>query len=198
MNTGFTNYPSQWQTANDTYSSIANANPNSWGDWYNKAKQTTQYDITDAIRQAVETAGMGGMRWSDSLGRTGQDIAARAMSGLGAQYAQNEMGGYQQNQQNRLGAAQGLQGLGQQYSQLPMDVSNNMMNQGLAMQGAYNQQYAPLYDMWNQLQSYNSPWLQNYMQMAQGSQPQQYNQSFLSQLLGLGTTLGSAALLGGK
>lgn len=179
----FTNYPSQWGTASNTYTDIANANPNSWGDWYDKAKQTTQYDITDAIRQAVETAGMGGMRYSSSLGRTGQDIAARAMSGLGAQYAQNEMNGYQQNQQNRLAASQGLGTLGQQYAYLPMDVSNNLMNQGVQMQNAYNQQISPYYNMWNSQQDYNSPWLQNNMQLAQYSNPATYDPSFITQFL---------------
>lgn len=180
--TNYTGYmPSQWQTANDAYTRIANANPMSWGSWYDKAKQTAQYDINDAIRQAVETAGMGGMRWSDSLGRTGQDIAARTMAGLGSQYAANEMQGYQQNISNQLGAAQGLQGLGQQYAYLPMDVANNMMNMGQGMQNAYNQEINPFYNLWNSQQPYNSPWLQNALMLAQSSQPQQYQPSGLSQ-----------------
>lgn len=170
-------YPSQWQTASNTYTNIANADPANYGQWYDKAKQTAQYDITDAIRQAVEQAGMGGMRWSSTLGRTGQDIAARTMAGLGAQYAGNEMNAYQNNISNQLGAAQGLSGLGQQYAYLPMDIANNMMNMGSQMQGAYNQEISPYYSLWNSLQEYNSPWLQNALQMAQSSQPQQYNKS---------------------
>jgi len=185
----FTNYPSQWQTANDTLTGIATADPNSWGDWYTKAKAAAQPDITDAIRQAVESAGMGGMRWSESLGRTGQDIAGRTMGNLASQYAQNEMQGYQQNQQNRMGAAQGLMGLGQQYSQLPMDVANNMMGMGGQMQNAYNQQISPYYNLWNSMQSYNSPWLQNFMQMAQSSQPTTYNESGASQGMSAITSL---------
>ena len=172
----FTNYPSQWQTASNTYTDIANANPQSWGDWYTKAKAAAQPDITDAIRQAVETSGLGGMRWSSALGRTGQDIAGRTMGDLASQYAQNEMGGYLQNQQNRLGAAQGLGTLGGQYAQLPMDVANNMMGMGSQMQNAYNQEISPYYNLWNSQQEYNSPWLQNLMQLAQSSQPQTYNQ----------------------
>lgn len=177
----FTNYPSQWGTASNTYTDIANANPNSWGDWYDKAKAAAQPDITDAIRQAVETAGLGGMRYSTALGRTGQDIAARTMGGLASQYAQNEMSGYQQNQQNRLGAASGLSGLGQQYANLPMDVANNMFNMGQGMNNAYNQEISPFYNLWNSQQDYNSPWLQNFLQLAQSSQPSTYNQSGMSQ-----------------
>ena len=128
----FTNYPSQWQTASDTLTGIAqNGNPVNYGGWYNQAKQTAQYDITDAIRQAVEQAGMGGMRWSSALGRTGQDIAGRTMADLAKQWTGMELGAQQQGIQNQLGAAGQLGTLGQQYAYLPMDVSNNMMNQGM-------------------------------------------------------------------
>jgi len=51
------------------------------------------------------------------------------------------------------------------------------------MQNAYNQQISPYYNLWNSQQSYNSPWLQNLMQMAQGSQPQTYDKSWLGSLL---------------
>jgi hypothetical protein len=179
----FTNYPSQWQTANDTLTGIAQ---NGYGNWYDQAKQSAQFDITDAIRQAVETAGMGGQRWSSSLGRTGQDIAARTMAGLG-----------QQGVQNQMGAANSLMGLGNMYSQLPMDVANNMMGMGSQMQNAYNQEISPFYNLWNSMQSYNSPWLQNMMQMAQGSQPQTYDKSGFGSMLDSIFGLGGAWLMGG-
>ena len=188
----YTGYlPSQWQTASDTLTGIAqNGNPVNYGNWYNQAKQTAQYDITDAIRQAVETAGMGGMKYSTSLGRTGQDIAARTMAGLGRDWTNMELGAQQQGIQNQMGAAQGLAGLGQQYAYLPMDVANNMFNMGQGMQGAMNQEISPYYNLWNSLQSYNSPWLNNMMQLAQSSQPQQYQQSGMSQFLsGIGSFL---------
>jgi hypothetical protein len=187
--TNYTGYfPSQWQTASDTYSRIANSNPADYGQWYDKAKQTAQYDITDAIRQAVEQAGMGGMRWSSTLGRTGQDIAARTMAGLGAQYAGNELNAYQNNIANQLGAAQGLSGLGQQYAYLPMDIANNMMNMGQSMQNAYQNEISPYYGLWNSMQDYNSPWLQNALQLASQSQPQQYNKSAFGNIWDAGTS----------
>jgi hypothetical protein len=194
----FTNYPSQWQTANDTLTGIAqNGNPVNYGNWYNQAKTTAQFDITDAIRQAVETAGMGGQRWSSSLGRTGQDIAGRTMAGLGRDWTQMELGAQQQGVQNQMGAANSLMGLGNMYSQLPMDVANNMMGMGSQMQNAYNQEISPFYNLWNSMQSYNSPWLQNMMQMAQGSQPQTYDKSGFGSMLDSIFGLGGAWLMGG-
>jgi len=188
----FTNYPSQWQTASNALTGIAqNGNPVNYGGWYNQAKQTAQTDITDAIRQAVEQAGMGGMRWSSALGRTGQDIAGRTMADLAQQWTGMELGAQQQGIQNQLGAAQGLMGLGGQYAQLPMDVAGNMMNMGNTMQGAYNQQISPYYNLWNTQQDYNSPWLSSILGTATagyGAQPQTYNPSFFSQLLGGATS----------
>ncbi len=195
--TTFTNYPSQWGTASNTLTGIAqNGNPVNYQPWYEQAKAATNYDITDAIRQAAETAGLGGMRWSTSLGRTAQDIAARSMANLGAQYAQNELGAQQQGIQNQLGAASQLMGLGNYYAQLPMEVSNNLFNQGLQMQNAQNAEISPYYSLWNSTQPYNSPWLQaimGYSGAFNGSAPQTYNQSLLGSILGL---IPGAAMLG--
>ena len=243
----FNNYPPEWDTAGNTYNYFATGgatdvpwqwdeasrgaydmlgtgNPTSASPWYQQAKQQTQYDIEDAIKQANEQAGLGGQRWSSVLGRTAQDISSRRMAELGSQYAQMEMGaeeaarnrqlqsmgmlqglggdyaGLTESAKNRaMGAAQGLQGLGQQYFNAPMDLASQSFQMGSGLQNAQQQMIDKYFGEFMRNAGENNPYLNMIYQMATGQGvPQQYTPGLGSQLLGGLTGLGSSYLLGGK
>jgi hypothetical protein len=243
----FNNYPSQWGTASNTLTGFTNGQyntnvPSQWGtasDYatnylqngqtasaapaYQAAKAAAQFDIEDAIKQAAETAGMGGIRYSSPMAANAQRIAASTMAGLGANYAQNELQSAQQLEQNKLGilnnlyglgqgeagltqqnalnaltASGMLGGLGQQYANLPMQAAQTASGIGNSLYGQYSGIPAAQQQNWAQQQSYNNPWLQYAGNYTQNSNmiPQQYSPGFGSQLLGLlGGLAGPAAYL---
>lgn len=239
----FTNYPSQWGTANNTLTGFTNGQyntnvPNQWGtatDYatnylqngqsasaapaYQAAKQAAQYDIEDAIKQAAETAGVSGMRYSSPMAANAQRIAGQTMAGLGSQYATNELNQANQLDQNKMGMLSQLLGLGQgeagltqgnaqnaltasgmlgnlggQYAQLPMTAATTASGIGNSLYSQYSGIPQAQYQNWLSQQSYANPWLQYASNYTQNSNmvPQQYSQGFGSQLM---DTVGSLSPL---
>lgn len=244
--TTFNNYPSQWQNANDTYSGFTsgayNTNiPNQWNtatDWatnylqngqaasaapaYQAAKQAAQYDIKNTADQMAEQYGAMGLRGSSVLPSQVANYAGQTMAGLGAQYAQQELGAQQQldqnklaaisqlyglgggvsgltqqNAQNALSAAGGLAGLGGQYAQLPLNAASTAAGIGNSLYNQYSGIPQAQYQNWLQQQSYANPWLSYASNFTQNSNmvPQQYQQGFGSQMLDFASNLGPLAFL---
>ena len=160
--------------------------------------------LSDATKQAQESAGLTGTRWSTSLGNTIADQARRLYENYGADVAgkwlqaqeaarERMMGGMGmmlpygqatanlglQNTQNQMYAANALQGLGSDYLYGPMNIAQGMAGLG---QGIYGQQAQGIE------QFMNDPWLQAALGMSgqQGNYyPQTYQPSFMSQMFGL-------------
>jgi len=246
----FSNYPSQWGTASNTLTGFANGQyntnvPTQWNQAtdfsnqmmqtgmptntsaaYEAAKASGQYDVQNAIKQAAEQAGLGGMRYSSPMAAQAQNISGQYATNLANQYAQQAMsaeeaarqrqlsaasqmyqlgggtaGLTQQNALNALTAAGGLGSLGGQYAQLPMTAAQTASNMGSNLYGQYSQLPNAYYQNWAAQQGYNNPWLQQAGQFTQNNTmvPQQYSPGVGSQMLGfLGGLAGPAAyLLGG-
>ena len=170
--TGF-QFPEQWQQASDIYSNLGNIMSPMW----QAMQQQAQYGISDAVKQAVEQAGLGGLRRSTPLGQQVADIGAKGMASIMPQYWQLGLGAQQ-------AAAGGLAGLGQQYANLPLNVANTMM--GLAgQQQAMNQQaFQPQLQqfLWQQPQQY-LPYATQWGQMQNYQQPQMYQPSAFTNML---------------
>ncbi len=233
--TPFENYPPEWDTASNTLQSMAAGEepyiPKIWGQlwehmqpfsktgmpvtedaWYKAAKATPETDFTDAIRQAAEQAGMGGTRWSSTLGRTAQDIAGRQMAQLGTERESKAMTAlenararqtgmlpyyYQMGQgvsdiinrqdDRALQAAGMLGNLGSMYANLPLQFAQQAMNMGGQMTGQTQNMISPYYQEFLRRTPEASPWLQLMLGMIPGGTqmaPTQYQQGGMSQFLG--------------
>ena len=218
--------PSAWGTVENIGTQMAQTGmPTPQTEWYQRAKGVAETDITDAIKQAAEQAGLRGARWSTPLGRTAQDIAGRTMANVGLEWTGRELEAQEQararqlsalsqlyglgtgqvglgeNALNRaLQAAGGLGTLGQRYAQLPMDVAQQAFNQGLAMMQARQAQLSPIYQEFLRRTPEASPWLQYGFQATQmpfQMTQQQYQPSGLTSGLGiLGSLIPFLGLLG--
>jgi hypothetical protein len=175
--------------------------------------------LGDMTRQAQESAGLSGTRWSTSLGNTiaeqtrrltenyGADVAAkwlqsqeaakgRMMGGYGMMlpYGQATAGLGLQNTANQMYAANALQGIGSDYLYGPMNIATGMAGLG---SGIYGQQAGGI----NQFM--NDPWLQMALGLGTspgaGQYPQTYQPSIMSQIMGLGGNItGYLAGMGGQ
>jgi hypothetical protein len=202
--------PSQWGVASQgAYDMLANQGmATDTSDWYKQAKRVSDYDTQEAIKAAMEQAGLTGNRWSSGAQRTAADIGGKYASQLGAQYAQQTMGaqeaararqqeaanqlygygtgyaGLDTDARNRALQATGqLGGLGQMMTQYPMQLANQAFQQGTALQGQDQQALQNLYNEFMRGTAENNPWLNYAMQMATGQGiQQQYTPGIGSQL----------------
>ena len=184
--------PSEWTQAAQYYSSMLNPAQNSaWNtaqtaatnmaspDYYNKLWNAQSSNLmnqwSDQTKQLAEQAGVGGTRYSSSLGRNIGQVCANLYSSMYPQFLQQRLGG-QQNAisslynigSGQVGAgstgASGLAGVGSLEAQLPLSVASAM---GQASQYQNQSQVSPYMSMLSQL-------LQN-----SGTTPTTYQQSGL-------------------
>jgi len=95
--------------------------PTSSGDWWAATQGVTNRSIEDAIKNAAEQAGLGGMRWSTPLGYTAQDISGKYMGEAGQQWADREMAAQEAARQRQLEATGQLFQYGQGQYQMSSD-----------------------------------------------------------------------------
>lgn len=214
--------PEQWARATANANQMWNLGgmPTDTSEWYERAKAVAQRDTDDEIKEAIEQAGLTGTRWSTSMGRTSADIAGKNMATLGAEFARQTMEAQEAARQRQLAAneqlygagtgyagldtdarnramsaASGLTGLGQYMTRYPMDISNQMFQQGTVLQNQDQAAYAAqLQEFLRGANEYN-PWLSYMMQLGTGQGiPQMYTPGVGSQLLsGLTSALPLAA-----
>jgi hypothetical protein len=203
--------PDQWGNVTNNANRMWNTGgmATDTSDAYMKAKQVAERDTQDSIKQAIEQAGLTGNRWSSSMGRTASDIAGKNMAQLGSDFAgqamsaqeaarQRQMSANEQlygagagyagldtDSRNRaLQAASGLTGLGQNMTQYPMQLSDQMFNQGTTMQNQNQAAYQAQLQEFLRGANENNPWLSMMMQLGTGQGiQQQYNPSAGSQWL---------------
>ena len=229
-------YPQEWQNASGVLNAFAQgmptAVPNEWNQasqglnqaatqgattstpWYNQAYGNAQTGISDAIKGALEQAGMGyGKRYGSATGRNVADIASRGMGQFQQTYLDRVQQAEEANRANQMNAygqmynvgagkaglseagmnrgmqaAGGLSSLGGQMAQYPMDLAKTAYGIGSGQTAQNNQTANQEYNQWLAQQSYNNPWLQQAMQAGFGYQApyadQTYQQGAGSQALG--------------
>jgi hypothetical protein len=205
------NDPTAWaQTQNELGRTMAGGDATDTSDAYKKAKMVAERDTQLAIDQAAEQAGLGGTRWSSSMGRTAQDIAGGKMAELGSTFAQQAMGaqeaargrelqaagqmynlgqgqaGLGENAMNRwFQSGQGLLNQGQAAGRNALDYASALENQGSGIQQSDQSAINAYLQNYLRESQENDPWLSMANQYASTSgQPNQYQQG------GVGTALG--------
>ena len=219
----FGQQPKEWQTASDVLRSFAQTGnpvdiPNQWGaasqgaydmlrnqgqatdtsEAYRTAKRVSDYDTQEAIKSAMEQAGLSGNRWSSGAQRTAADIGGKYASQLGAQYAQQAMSAQEAARGRQMGAADQLYGygtgyagldtdarnraltatgqlggLGQAMTQYPMDLAKMAFGQGTTLGAQDQASYDRLFQEFLRGTAENNPWLNYAMQLGTGQGMQQ-------------------------
>lgn len=189
---GSVSMPWQWGQAGQTLGGMAQTGmPTPYSPWYQQAKQVAGQDIAREIGQASETAGLKGMRWSTPLARQAQEIAGRRMGEVGLEWTGRELDALEQARQRQLQATGQLMPLGQMAGMFPLDVAQRYMGMGGEMQRQRQAEIAPLYQEFMRGTPEASPWLNLLMgatSMPFQQTPQMYQPSFMSQLLGMGSS----------
>ena len=214
--------PSQWNTASNVLQDMANTGgyvpaPDEWygasyganqmaqggmptdvDPWYQKAKEVSDYDTQEAIKQAMEQSGLTGNRWSSGAQRTAADIGGKYASQLGANYAQQTMaaqeaargrqqGAYDQlfnigsgfagldtaARQRQLESTGQLGGLGQYMTQYPMQLANQASQIGAGQTALEQSALDKAMQEWMRTQPEYSPYLNMAYGMATGQGMQQ-------------------------
>jgi hypothetical protein len=211
--------PRAWGTAENAYNQMLGGGGNAVDvtGWWNAQQPQFQTQMSDMAKQAAETAGMGGMRWSSPLATNIADQTSRGLQNLTADFAGRQisadeaarqrmmesMSGLSNlgqgqanlglaNTQNMFTGAGGLASIGDRQFQAPMQAAQALQNSG---QNMYNQQNSMLQGM------YTPPWMQGAMGAAQGSAygtPQTYQPSFGENMFGIAGSLLPYANFGGQ
>ena len=186
-------YPSQWGEASDFWSQMLETGmPTDITPWWQAQQQAAGDQITRSGKEAAEQFGLGGMRYSSGLGQQLGRIGAETTAGIMPQYWAMGMGAQEAARGRQMGAAQNLWGAGGDYARLPMETGERMLGMSGELQ---RQQMASMYPAlaeMNRMYPENNPYLQMGQQFPYGSfqqQPQMFDQSFMSQLLGAGTAI---------
>ena len=202
--------PTAWGTSENAYNQMLGGGGQAVDvtGWWNAQQPQFQTQMSDMAKQAAETAGMGGMRWSSPLATNIADQTSRGLQNLTADFAGRQisadeaarqrmmesMGGLANlgqgqanlglaNTQNMFQGAGGLAGIGDRQFNAPMQAAQALQQSG---QNMYNQQNAMLQGM------YTPPWMQGAMAASQGSAygtPQTYQPSFGENMFGIAGSL---------
>ena len=180
-------YPQQWGTASDVMTRFAQGLPTDAGQWWESQQAPFERRIEDQVKQMAEQMGLGGLRYSTPM--TGQiaDITGRESANLWGGLADRQLGLTEAAKNRGMQAAGGLAGLGQQYLNAPQDWAQQMYGMGAGMTGLGQQGLDRSYQDWMRQTPEGNPWFQQgmgYSGMPSQMTPQQYNPSFMSQLLG--------------
>ena len=184
-------YPQQWGTASDVFTRFAQGLPTDVSQWWEAQQGPMETRISDLSKQAAEEMGLGGLRWSTPLQRNITDITGRETANLWSQLAGTQLGLTEAAKDRGMAAAGALTGLGQQYLNAPQDWAQRMYGMGAGMTGLGQQGLDRAYQDWLRMTAEQNPWLAQalgFSGMQSQMVPQQYQPSFLSQLLGLGTS----------
>lgn len=211
---GRINTPSAWTTGLESLTPMSQTGmPTSSDAWWNATQDVTNRSINEAIANAAEQAGLGGMRWSTPLGYTAQDISGKYMGEATQQWADRQMAAEEAARQRMLEATGQLYQYGQGQYQMDKDAAARraaagargtaQMNQAAQMLMGLGGQKAGLgldviskmFGMGGSMQdaqqqainaSYNNPYMnmaQGYLQ-AQNPVPQTYQPGAGSQIAG--------------
>jgi polyhydroxyalkanoate synthesis regulator protein len=189
--------------------------------WYANQKEVVARNIEEAIKQAAETAGLGGTRWSSTLGRQAQEITGNKMQELGSTYLEKEMASQEAAKQRQLEnyaqlttlgadktgltesatnrqlqAANDLADLGQTMYELPNTAAVQSAQVGTQLQEAQQAEIDAYLKEWERTLVENSPWIEYALTAAglgtgNSSAQTTYDESGLSSALSTGSSLAS-------
>jgi len=87
-----TDLPSIWGAGEQGLTSMgATGMPVTSDEWWTGRKELAQQNIEDAIKEAAETAGLSGLRWSTPFARTAQDVSGRIMKEATTEWMDKEL-----------------------------------------------------------------------------------------------------------
>lgn len=183
-------YPQQWGTASNVMTRFAEGLPTDTGAWWEAQQAPFERRISDQAKQVAEQMGLGGLRYSTPM--TGQiaDITGRESANLFGQLAERQLGLTEAAKDRGLQAAGGLTGLGQQYLNAPQEWARQMYGMGSGMTALGQGGIDRSYQEWMRGLEENNPWLaqaMGFVGMPSNMTSQQYQPSWLSQLLGFGS-----------
>ncbi len=194
-------FPQQWNTASNVFTNFAQGLPTSTESWWQAQQAPFERTISDQAKQLAEQMGLMGLRYSTPMGRNIADITGREANKLYSNLATQQLGLTEAAKNRGMQAAGALTGLGQQYLNAPQEWAQRMYQMGSGMTSLGQQALQRAYQNWMRGTPEGNPWLSgamNYAGMQSQMMPQQYQPSFLSQLLGLGGgVLGAAGMAGG-
>jgi len=202
-------YPGPWNTAESVLTDFAQGMPTDvppeWEDMiarlneiytsggmpvsqepaYTAAKEAAQYDVKQAIDQAMEGYGLQGLRQSTPAIAGAQRIAGEMAAKLGAGFASDELGALEAAKQRQMAtlpygyqAGAGIAGLeesakdralaatGQLYPlgtgmwQMPSTLAQQAYQMGSGIYGQGQQGLSNMMSEWLRTQAYNNPYLQ--------------------------------------
>lgn len=150
-----------------------------------------EMDALEQARQRQLAASQQMYGYGQGMAGLKEAAAGRQMQGLGMMGDLGSQIANMRNQaQNRqLQAAGMLQGMGQDYLRAPQDWAAQMYQMGTGMQGQQQSAYDRAYQEFLRMTMENNPWMAQalgFSGLQSNMAPQQYQPSFLSQLLGLG------------
>ena len=194
-------YPEQWKTASDFWTKMVESGgmPTDIEPWWQAQQEKTRYGIERAGKEAAEQFGLEGMRYSTPLGQQLGRQASEAWAGIAPQYWGMGAGMQEAAKGRAMTGAGALMGVGSEYGRFPMEVGERMMGLGERYQGMQQRAMYPMMQEWQRMQPEQSPWLQYGMQFPYsqfGQQPQMYQQSPFSQMLGAGASVAPWLLAG--
>jgi len=212
--------PSWYQGMQDVDKMAATGAPTDVSGIYSSWLPVAQQQMKDFSQSEAERLGLEGMRWSTPLQNRVSDYARQMSEQFGLNISQQQVqaeeaararqlqamplqyqygagtAGLAESAKDRgLAGAQGLAGLGQAMTQYPMDLAQLSMNMGLQGQQAQQAEYDKMYNEFLRTSEEGSPWLQNALALlgigGGAYTPEQYQQSGLSQGLGVGSSIAS-------
>ncbi len=137
--------PSAWTTGLETLNPMAQTGmPVSADEWWGATQAVTDQKTKEAIQNAAEQAGLGGMRWSTPLGYTAQDLAGQYQNEANQSWADRLMQSEEAARQRQLEATGQLFQYGQGQYQMDKDAKARAAAAAAAARGAsqWEQQFA--------------------------------------------------------
>lgn len=183
-------FPKEWTESGDFWSKLVREGgmPTSIQPWWQAQQQAAGDQITRAGKEAAESFGLGGLRYSTPLGQQISRIGAETTAGIMPRYWELGMQSEEAARNRQMTGAQALMGLGGERARLPMEVGERMLGMSGNLQQQQMAAMYPFLQEFSRMAPENSPWLQYGQNFPYGQfqqTPTQYQQSPFSQFAGI-------------
>ena len=139
--------PSAWTTGLEALTPMSQTGmPVSSDEWWSATQAVTDQKTKEAIQNAAEQAGLGGMRWSTPLGYTAQDLAGQYQNEANQSWADRQMQAEEAARQRQHEATSQLYQYGQGQYQMGKDALARRAAAAAAARGASQWQQQMAFD----------------------------------------------------